>query len=275
MAAAGGHRRADGEGRSQTHCRRGSARPSDALPHRRIEPCGGARDLARCRNPRLSRSAGAARVVPGLRPAARVRRVAARLPAGRLEPRGAGDLARHLHRIVRDGGRQRGRLAARGAGRGVVLPARARQFHRHPCARRVTRGTAAIARHRAERRRPLDLCRAAVQQQFGGVHLRLRAGLRLRHPLADAAGAQHGGAGRDAVAVQRAGAGGRAGSMAFGAWHHRDLRHPAVGRGGAAYRAQHGLPGGASGACRRLRGRAARGGGDGGRGDHDDHRRAA
>jgi hypothetical protein len=54
---------------------------------------------------------------PGSRSMARVRafQLAARVPAGRMEPRRARNLARPLHRAVRDGGRRGCRLAARRA----------------------------------------------------------------------------------------------------------------------------------------------------------------
>ncbi len=71
------------------------------------------------------------------------------------------------------------------------------------------------------------------------------------------------------------GLGSRSRRLAQRAWHDRTARHPAGGRGGAAYRAQHGVSRRPQHHGRDERERTPRGASDGGRGHHDDRRRIA
>src|SRR5690606_22536002 len=101
---------------------------------------------------------------------------------------------------------------------------------------------------------------------------RLRARLRLRHPVADAAGAQHGDTRRDAVALRGRRTDARIRRLAERARYDRALRDSACRCGGHAHRPFDGLPRQPLDPRRRGRERAPRGAGHG-RGGADARRR--
>ena len=143
-------------------------------------------------------------------------------------------------------------LVARGPG--MVLTRWSQPVRRRARARRrAARRCAGRSSAHAQRRRADRVRRLPVQQQRAGLDPRLRAGLRVRHPDAAAAGPEHGDA-RARCCGCYADAGLLAGvrRLAVGPRHDRAVRDPAGGRGGAAHRAGDGVP-------RRARGAGGRG----------------